>query len=452
MYGKAILIIFIILFLLYLWNNITESVSSEVEKNLTFKLGENLWHSMIFFKVATILSTRKRGNVDIGNKEGVPDQKILMDKIMKSENTHIKYIPGEPTDTDDPCFTYTDDEITIKNVDYISGGLDIFPYYCGNSEINFDDDYYTKDNLPLFRSRLAILTQVEGESFPEDKTIEELINDTRIIKLTHINETTFGVISLDGNESLKKYLSDATSTIIMYIYEGIDFDDSLDLDESVDNDNAEMYKKLMNIHCSEIMEMYGNRHDILMHNLGLDAVKIPPTWMLNLLFEYIHKNIALEKSDNSNLFLKTLISNKTYTKTDEDDRDSLNKLYTDHLFKELKCFEKVSSKSFILALDDAYYRKKSINYSYINMIRKKINLRQITEPKKNICLPFFIELENYLKQKYSKVVLENNHYKKNYRNDIFFNYYSSDRIFMNKMGMEEKSKLKNRFEALYVEK
>ena len=130
--------------------------------------------------------------------------------------------------------------------------------------------------------------------------------------------------------------------------------------------------------------------------------------------------------------------------------DSLHTL--DHLFKELKCFEKVSAKNFILALDDAYYRKKSINYSYINMIRKKINLKEITEPKTNICLPFFVELENYLKQKYSKVVLEKNHYKENYMKDIFFDYYSSDRIFMNKMGMEEKNKLKNRFEALYVEK
>ena len=46
------------------------------------------------------------------------------------------------------------------------------------------------------------------------------------------------------------------------------------------------------------------------------------------------------------------------------------------------------------------------------MIRKKINLKKITEPKTNICLPFYIEIQNYLKQKYSKVILENNHYKK----------------------------------------
>ncbi len=130
--------------------------------------------------------------------------------------------------------------------------------------------------------------------------------------------------------------------------------------------------------------------------------------------------------------------------------DSLHTL--DHLFKEIKSFEKVSSNKFILALDDAYYKKKSINYSYLNMIRKKINLKEVKEPKANICLPFYKEVKKYLKHKYPKVILKDNYYKKNYKNDLFFDYYSSDRVFMNKMGMEEKNKLKNRFEAIYVEK
>jgi len=130
--------------------------------------------------------------------------------------------------------------------------------------------------------------------------------------------------------------------------------------------------------------------------------------------------------------------------------DSLHTL--DHLMKELKCFEKVASNEFMLALDDAYYRKKNKNYSYLNMIRKKINLKPISEPKENVCLPFYIYIKKYLKKKYSKVVLENNFYKKNYKNDIFFNYYRYDKSFLNKMGMEEKNKLKNRFEVFYVEK
>ena len=49
-------------------------------------------------------------------------------------------------------------------------------------------------------------------------------------------------------------------------------------------------------------------------------------------------------------------------------------------------------------------------------------------------------------------MLEKNYYRKNFKKDIFFNYYSADRTFMNKMGMEEKNKLINRFEAIYVKK
>lgn len=86
------------------------------------------------------------------------------------------------------------------------------------------------------------------------------------------------------------------------------------------------------------------------------------------------------------------------------------------------------------------------------MIRKKLNLKDIKEPRSNICKPFYQELIIYLKKKYSKIVLEKNYYKKNYKKDIFFDYYNADRIFMNKMGMEEKNKLKNRFEAIYVKK
>ena len=130
--------------------------------------------------------------------------------------------------------------------------------------------------------------------------------------------------------------------------------------------------------------------------------------------------------------------------------DTLHTL--DHLLKEVKCFEKISSSKFVIALDDAYYRKKSVNYSYINMIREKINLKKVIEPKKNICMPFYLEIKKYLKKKYSTVLLQDNYYKKNFDKDIFFQYYSFDRSFLNKMGMEEKKKLKNRFEVFYVER
>lgn len=119
----------------------------------------------------------------------------------------------------------------------------------------------------------------------------------------------------------------------------------------------------------------------------------------------------------------------------------------DHLMNELKFFEKVASKEFIIALDDAYYRKKYENYSYINMLRRKIGLGRIEEPEDNLCRPFYVEIEEYLKTKYSTVEKIEDTYKNEYSNDIFFHYYEGDRNFMNSLGMEEKEKLEHRFDA-----
>ena len=122
----------------------------------------------------------------------------------------------------------------------------------------------------------------------------------------------------------------------------------------------------------------------------------------------------------------------------------------DQVLLELKEFETIASPKFILAFDDAYYTKKRFNYSYINMLRTKLGLRLLKEPSYNVSKPFYVEIENYLKLKYRKVKKIKDYYKQNYKKDIFFEYFSSDRKFMNKMGMEEKKKLKHRFDAFIV--
>jgi len=122
----------------------------------------------------------------------------------------------------------------------------------------------------------------------------------------------------------------------------------------------------------------------------------------------------------------------------------------DQIILELKEFEIVASSKFVLAFDDAYYTKRHSNYSYVNMLRTKLGLKKLKEPKNNICKPFYIEIENYLKAKYIKVSKVKDYYKRNYKKDIFFEYFSSDRKFMNKMGMEEKNKLIHRFDSFIV--
>ena len=53
----------------------------------------------------------------------------------------------------------------------------------------------------------------------------------------------------------------------------------------------------------------------------------------------------------------------------------------DHVMKELKMFETIASKKFVVAFDDAYYAKRHTNDSYINMLRSKLKLRKIKPPK-----------------------------------------------------------------------
>ena len=121
-----------------------------------------------------------------------------------------------------------------------------------------------------------------------------------------------------------------------------------------------------------------------------------------------------------------------------------------HVMFELKEFETVASSKFVLAFDDAYYTKKHSNYSYINMLRSKLSLKKIGEPGNNVSKPFYIEIEKYLHTKYKKVSKIKDYYKHNYKKDIFFKYFSGDRKFMNKMGMEEKNKLMHRFDAFII--
>jgi len=98
-----------------------------------------------------------------------------------------------------------------------------------------------------------------------------------------------------------------------------------------------------------------------------------------------------------------------------------------HLMDEIFSLEMVSSDSFLIALDDAYYQKRDENYSFLNMIRKKLNLRPVSESDDNICDPFHIEIDRYLNEKYKVVKKITDTYKIEYSNDLFFDYYQQDR-------------------------
>ncbi|SVC12364.1 uncharacterized protein METZ01_LOCUS265218, partial [marine metagenome] len=94
----------------------------------------------------------------------------------------------------------------------------------------------------------------------------------------------------------------------------------------------------------------------------------------------------------------------------------------DQLSGEVECFIKIASQNFYLAIDDAYYKSQYQNFSYINMIRQKLNLSPVSEPDSNYCRPFYVEVEEYLTDKFESVDRIDDDYKKNYQEDIFFKY------------------------------
>jgi len=124
----------------------------------------------------------------------------------------------------------------------------------------------------------------------------------------------------------------------------------------------------------------------------------------------------------------------------------------DHLMKEIKCFESISNDEFMILLDDAYYNNKYENFSYINIMRNKLNLKPLEEPPENIGGKYFEEVGTYLTNKYADVHKLDDSYKKEFLGDIFFDYFQQDRRAMEKVGMEEKEHLSHRFDAWIVSK
>ena len=54
------------------------------------------------------------------------------------------------------------------------------------------------------------------------------------------------------------------------------------------------------------------------------------------------------------------------------------------------------SNNFVLAFDDAYYQKRKYNFSYINMLRAKFNLKKF-QSQKIIMFAISFKIQKYLK-------------------------------------------------------
>jgi len=120
------------------------------------------------------------------------------------------------------------------------------------------------------------------------------------------------------------------------------------------------------------------------------------------------------------------------------------------LMGELDTVTRLMKEGGLIAIDDANYSYRYQNTAYINMIRTKHNLPPIEDPEDNKTLPFYMEVETFLKDRFKSVRKLDDVYKKRYRKDIFWTYYNLDRQVMNKLSMEKKENLIHRFDAWVV--
>jgi hypothetical protein len=104
----------------------------------------------------------------------------------------------------------------------------------------------------------------------------------------------------------------------------------------------------------------------------------------------------------------------------------------------------------IVAIDDANYNYTHTNIAYINMLRKKLALPPVEKLDNNVCEPFYVEVERFLKSKWTLVEYLKDTYKEAYKSDLFWPYFNSDRQAMGKEGMEKLDSLEHRYDSWRV--
>ena len=123
----------------------------------------------------------------------------------------------------------------------------------------------------------------------------------------------------------------------------------------------------------------------------------------------------------------------------------------ENLKNELEALVPLFSKRAVVCIDDGNYSYRRFNEAFVNMIRSKLNLPSVKDfGNDNTCKPFYEEVNQFLCHKFDNVEKIKDSYKINCHNDIFFDYYSSDRKTMNELGMEKSSEKEHRFDAWLI--
>lgn len=119
----------------------------------------------------------------------------------------------------------------------------------------------------------------------------------------------------------------------------------------------------------------------------------------------------------------------------------------ENLLAEVKSLAPSMQEGSVIGIDDAHYRCRSVNYSYINLQRAKIGMSPLEEPPENIGETFGVTVRNELAAHFDDVTPLVVVQDEELQEDAHEAYFSDDRRVFASFGMEDDSSFCQRFQV-----
>jgi hypothetical protein len=104
----------------------------------------------------------------------------------------------------------------------------------------------------------------------------------------------------------------------------------------------------------------------------------------------------------------------------------------------------------VVAMDDASYDFVHTDTAYINVFRRKLGLHPMSPLEGNKSQPFYVEVEERLREYWEDVRSVAAHYQSICHSDVFLPYFASELEVRSAVGMERLAALEHRFAAWTV--
>ena len=117
---------------------------------------------------------------------------------------------------------------------------------------------------------------------------------------------------------------------------------------------------------------------------------------------------------------------------------------------EIAAVNPLLSEGAVVAMDDAFLDYLHTNMAYVNIFRRKLGLPTVPRAQDNTSLPYYQEVERFLRANWGKVEHLPDLYKQGAKTDPYFAYYDAEFDIKAELGAERVEKLEHRFDSWRV--